>query len=119
MASTRNKNTPGNYALEQWSLEKQFQSKTYIHGAQGRPIEPLYAGNGLKGGRIVARDLAKNDCDIESFLFGIGSTNLVTPLAPVQPELNDLKTLDIIQKKPMYVPEPLIVEPHQRHFYLN
>ena len=39
MASTRSKNTPGNYALEQWSLEKQFQSKTYIHGAQGRPIE--------------------------------------------------------------------------------
>jgi len=119
MASTRNKNTPGNYALEQWSLEKQFQSKTFIHGAQGRPIEPLYAGNGLKGGRIVARDLAKNDCDIESFLFGIGSTNLVTPQAPVQPEWIELKTLDIIQKKPMCVPEPLIVEPHQRHFYLN
>ena len=119
MASTRNKNTPGNYALEQWSLDKQYQSQIFVNGAQGRPVEPLYAGDGLNGGRIVGRDLAKNDCDIESFLFGIGSTNLVSPLPVVRPELRELKSLDIIQKKPMFVPEALIVEPHQRHFYLN
>lgn len=119
MASTRNKNTPGDYALEQWSKNRQFQTKVYTHGAQGKSQVQMYAGNGLINGRIHARDLAKNDCDIESFLFGIGSTNLVNPLPPVKPDINVLQSLNVVDKKPMIIPENLIVEPDQRPLYLN
>jgi len=73
----------------------------------------------LIGGRIRARDLAHNACDIESFLRGIGSTNLVNPQAPVTPQVKPLESLNIIHKKQMVVPEPLIVEPNQRPMFLN
>ena len=47
MASTRNKNTPGDYALEQWSLQKDYQKRMYPHAAQGKAFGTMYAGNGL------------------------------------------------------------------------
>jgi hypothetical protein len=43
----------------------------------------------------------------------------VKPKAPVHPELKTFDSLNIIHKKPMVVPEALIVEPEQRPFYLN
>jgi hypothetical protein len=47
MASTRNKNTPGNYELE----EKQYFEKriynTYIHSGNGMPVTPYHPGDGL------------------------------------------------------------------------
>lgn len=119
MASTRNKNSPGNYQLEEWAINKRFETRMYPYAAQGKSVEQHYAGNGLIGGRIHARDLAHNACDIESFLRGIGSTNLVNPQAPVVPQVRSLDSLNIIHKKPMVVPEQLIVEPNQRPMYLN
>ena len=119
MASTRNKNTPGDYALEQWSLKRQFQKTTYHHGAQGKAFGTMYAGNGLIGGRMHGRDLAQNDCDIESYLFGIGSTNLVKPKSDPVPEFKSLNSLNMIHKKETILPESLIIEPNQRPFYLN
>ena len=81
MASTRNKNTPGDYQLEQWAQQRRFEDITFINATQGRPVQPLFPGNGLCGARIAGKDLAQNDSDIESFLFGIGSTNLDWPWA--------------------------------------
>ena len=119
MASTRNKNTPGDYQLEQWAQNRRFEDITYIHSTQGRPVQPYFPGNGLNGARIAGKDLAKNDCDIESFLFGIGSTNLVQPLSPITPNINHIPSLNIMDRTPMILPKPLIVEPNQRQHYLN
>jgi hypothetical protein len=116
MASTRNKNTPGNYAAEQWSLNSQFADITYIHSPNGQPITTHFPGNGLLTGRMAARDLAKNDVDIESRLFGIGSTNLVNPQGPMTAQVKSLQSLNVIDKIPMIVPSVLYVEPNQRHF---
>lgn len=119
MASTRNKNSPGDYQLEQWAQQRRFEDITFINATQGRPVQPLFPGNGLCGARIAGKDLAQNDCDIESFLFGIGSTNLVTPLSPVIPNINHISSLNVIDKTPMIIPNSLIIEPNQRPFYLN
>lgn len=119
MASTRNKNTPGNYAAEKRSITKQHNERMYIHQTQGQAAATQLPGDGLLTGRFAGRDLAKNDCDIESFLFGIGSTNLENPLPIVRPDLNDLQSLNIIQKTPMCMPRPLSIEPNQRPMYLN
>ena len=114
MASTRNKNTPGNYCMEQWSLDKSSAFVTYKDSVV--PVQSMYAGNGLVQGRVGNPVLSKNPEDIESFLFGIGSTNLATPKSALQPELNDLTSLNIIDRIPLILPEVLVVERNQRQY---
>jgi len=51
-------------------------------------------------------------------LKGIGSTNLVTPKAPVVPEFKTPKSLNFIDGLQVTMPEPLVIEKNQRP-YLN
>jgi len=119
MSSTRNKNTPGNYAMEKWSDSKKYEELMYIHASQGQAISTQLPGNGLLSGRIAGRDLASNSCDIESALFGIGSTNLENPLPKVTPQTNYLRSLNIMTRIPMVTPLQYDNEPNQRPMYLN
>lgn len=112
MASTRDINSPGNYSLEQYSLEKERLYMPYKPYAT--PVETMFAGDGLIMGRIGNPKLSENAVDIETFLYGIGSTNLVIPKAPVVPEIKHLKSLDIFEKTPVILPKPLVREPGQR-----
>ena len=75
MSSTSNKNTPGNYQLEQLESQKQ---RAY-HNYQGRSVNNVNClpGDGLLSGRCPSMILSHNCTDIESELFGVGSTNLV------------------------------------------
>ena len=82
MASTRNRNTPGNYQLEQNLNACNYNLATYIHGTQGQGYTRHLPGDGLIVAQMHSRDLAENYMDIESQLFGIGSTNLENPLPP-------------------------------------
>lgn len=119
MASTRTKNTPGNYSMEQWSHKKTHSERMYIHASQGQAIQTNFPGNGLLSGKCASRDLATNSCDIESFLFGIGSTNLVNPLPAIKPNINTLPSLNMIEKIPMIQSRDVTIEPNQRPMYLN
>lgn len=119
MSSTRNKNTPGNYSLEKWSNSKKHEEVMYIHASQGQAISTQLPGNGLLSGRVAGADLASNSCDIESALFGIGSTNLENPLPKVTPQINYLRSLNIIDKIPVITPIHYENEPNQRPMYLN
>ncbi len=117
MASTRNINYPGNYCAEQWSYNKQSAYSTYKDYAFAN--QTLLPGDGLLGARIPETELAGNPKDIESFLFGIGSTNLVTVQAPVHPELRPLETmkcLSIMNKVPLIMPKDLVVQNDQRQY---
>jgi hypothetical protein len=119
MAATRNKNTPGNYAAERYASERINRELMYVHAANGQAIQTNYPGDGLLQGRIAGRDLAKNDCDIESFLFGIGSSNLETPKQHIPPEIIPLQSVSFTRKIPMVVPANLGIEMNQRPMYLN
>lgn len=112
MASTSSKNTPGDYQLEQWSFAQNLNYNTYAQ--YGRPVTTYLPGDGLLGGNVHRENFAKNSCDIESMLRGIGSTNLVNPQAPVRGELYSLKSLSVIDRIPLLVPAPLKVEANQR-----
>lgn len=113
MASTRNKNTPGDYASEKRSLQQHANYSTYE--PYGAPATTLFSGDGLLMGRIAPQGkLAGNACDIESSLFGIGSTNLEHFQTPVVPELYPLQSLSIIDRLPVLVPKPLEVQGGQR-----
>jgi len=117
MSSTRNKNTPGNYQAEQWSLKQQADYLPYSYYAA--PPNTYFPGDGLIGAKMGPMKLSENFCDIESSLLGIGSTNLVSPQPAVVPEINKLQSLSIIDRLPVILPSPLIVEPNQRQRFLH
>ena len=112
MSSTRNRNTLGDYNLESKLNDNHVNYNTY--SSYGVPMASYFPGDGLVQGRVAPENLSGNYCDIESFLRGIGSTNLVTPMPDVRPEIYSLKSLSIINKTPLLVPSTLVIEPNQR-----
>jgi hypothetical protein len=114
MASTRNKNTAGNYCLQQREYRQQDEWRLYKNGANGYAYDTRLPGNGLNPGQYPLNVLSKNAADIESFLFGINSTNLVNPAPPLTPELNCLQSANVFKKPDLYLPEPLVVSKNQR-----
>jgi hypothetical protein len=119
MAFTRKRNLPGDYQLEQNVNECAYNLATYIHSSDGQGYTRHLPGDGLIVSQMHSRDLAENYIDIESQLFGIGSTNLVNPLPPVIPIIKKYDTLHIIDKTPMVVPESFVPLPNQRANYRN
>ena len=117
MTSTRSKNTPGNYCNEQWSLGKQRSYPVYKDSTVSQTT--MFASDGLLPARIGSSELSYNYSDIESYLFGIGSTNLVKPLPDVVPHVKDLKSLSVIDRLPIYIPESLQVSCNQRQYPLR
>jgi len=109
MASTSNKNTPGNYALEQKINQHIDSYRTYLHSGAGEAYTNHLPGNGLLAGSMAPSQLCGNYCDVESQLRGIGSTNLVNPQTPVVPQHRRLDSLSIMTKLPVLLPEPLVV----------
>ena len=116
MASTRNKNTPGNYCLDQRQNVGIESWQLYTNGANGLAYDTRLPGNGLNPGQLPWNTLSYNPADIESFLFGINSTNLVNPAGPLRPELKTLETANFFEKGAILMPEPLAVEKKQRPF---
>ena len=119
MASTSNKNTPGNYYHEQKSNELNHNYMTYINSGYGEAYTNHFAGDGLLPGKNARTYLCNNYCDIESQLFGIGSTNLVNPYKQVEPQIRNMPSLSIMNKTPLILPVPLVIEKNQRPYPLN
>ena len=116
MASTRNKNTPGNYCLDQRQNVGIEDWQLYKNGANGTAYDTKLCGNGLNPGQLPWTTLSRNPADIESFLFGINSTNLVNPAPAFTPELKDLCWANVYKKGPVFIPEPLVIQKNQRPF---
>ena len=116
MASTRNKNTSGNYNLEQKQNTGSTSWQLYTNGANGYAYDTRLPGNGLNPGQVPWSKLSNNPADIESFLFGINSTNLVAPAPPLVPELTYLKTANIFNTTPVIMPIPQAIPKNQRPF---
>ena len=117
MAYTRNKNTRGNYCLEEMSSAQSRTYTIYKNSACGEAYKTELPGNGLNPAQIPWNKLSHNAVDIESFLFGVNSTNLVEPKPPcLRPELVSLSSANIYESEPTYVPEPLVIENNQRPF---
>ena len=120
MASTRSRNTPGNYVLEQQINMQQNDYMSFEKSSfYGTVPATYFPGQGLVGMKTSGLNLASNSADIESQLFGIGSTNLVEPRAPVAPDVYQLNSLNVAYKAPVIVPEQFIPTPNQRAMPLN
>lgn len=116
MASTRNKNTSGNYNLEQQQY-RQFETYTLYPNSQcGAAYNTRLPGNGLLPAQIPWNKLSHNAPDTESFLFGINSTNLVNPAPCFVPEIAKLDSSNIYEKSVVFIPEPFSMDREQRPF---
>jgi hypothetical protein len=120
MASTRSRNTPGNYDLEQRINTEQndymsFQKSPFY----GTVPTTYFPGQGLIGMKAAGLNLASNSADIESQLFGLGSTNLVAPRSPVAPDVYQLNSLNVAYKAPVIIPDEFKPTPNQRAMPLN
>lgn len=116
MASTRNINTFGNYCLEQKTHKNSENYTLYKNSQYGEAYVTKLPGNGLLPGQISWNNLSDNYVDIESFLFGINSTNLVNPEKPLVPKLKCLDSENIYKTQPVYMPQELVVSRNQRPF---
>jgi hypothetical protein len=107
MSSTRNRNDPGNYQSEERSREEQRMYSMFQNQGNGQAFNNNLAGNGLLAGQMGLMPLSRNFVDIDSYLKGTGSSNLVTPMPIVQPQYKSLNTLDIFEKSTLIIPKPL------------
>jgi len=114
MSSTRNKNDRGNYIAEERGREDQRLYSLFKNQGNGQAVSTHLPGDGLLAGQIGPMGLSRNFADIDSYLKGIGSTNLVTPMNPVEPQLRNLESLSIIDRIPVILPTPLHHDTKQR-----
>lgn len=116
MASTRNRNTSGDYALETRENINFTDNMLYKHSASGFQEKTYLPGDGVFMSKLPYTELAHNAVDIESFLRGTRATDLVNPgaAADFKPELKQLKSLCMYNKPKVVMPLPLVVEKHQR-----
>lgn len=118
MASTRNLNTPGDYKMEQKAFKDKMDYLTDKKNNYGVPKDIYFAGDGLLMGRIASETLSNNYYDVESYLRGIGSTNLVEPMPEIKPDINSFQNLSIMDRVSLVMPKPLTVIKNQRP-YMN
>ena len=118
MSSTRSRNTTGDYRAEQNTNNNNVDYLINKGYSYGQPLTTYLPGNGLLQGRVASENLSHNSVDIETQLFGIGSTNLVTPKSYQIQELKSLQSLSIIEKLPVILPEPLVIQSNQRPYLL-
>lgn len=113
MASTRNRNMQGNYrdqvAQSMRRMDYQLFDRSIAHTG--------YGGNGLITGKIPNDKLGKNAVDIESYLFGIGSTQLENPQPEYIPQPIPLPPVDLFARQPIIKPANLIIEKEQRPLF--
>jgi len=111
------KNAPGNYCLEQRQNAHVRDAILYPHGAGGVPCMQRLPGNGFGGARIQPYQvLSDNSTDIESFLRGINSNNMVDPAPPLVPELNCVQSINMFVRPQVIMPEPNTPLLYQRPF---
>lgn len=118
MASTRNKNSTGDYAQEQHEKLRIRQYDMYAgrvyHTVPGLP------GDGLGAACKMPREtMAHNACDVESYLLGVRATDLANPAASsvhIVPQLIAPDSLSIIDRLPIVLPDPIAAPKYQRPF---
>jgi hypothetical protein len=112
MASTRNKNAPSDYCLEQNQNKNISDHRTYIQ--RRTAYHNALPCAGINVGYMPNNVLSHNATDVESFLYGVNSTNLVKPRAKTKPELKQLPDLAFFERPQIFLPEPLVIEKNQR-----
>ena len=70
MADTRNNNMPGNYCLQQKSMQHILDYELYEHSQYGHAVNPAIPCVGYTPSHMPRNTLSNNPVEIESQLFG-------------------------------------------------
>jgi hypothetical protein len=116
MASTRNRNTPNDYCLQQRDSSLAHNYISYKNGQQGQAFSPAIPSIGYMPTYMPRDTFSHNSVDIESSLRGINSTNLVNPEEPLKPEFKTVPMRPFFETLPIIMPNPLVIENNQRPF---
>lgn len=116
MTSTRNKNTKGDYVLEQkaYSLVRDYNQ--YENSGSGAPYNSAIPELGYTPSKMSCDEWSSNAIDIESELRGIGTTNLVDKYQKVVPEFKTVQFKSFFRHVPLIMPKPLVIENNQRPY---
>ena len=116
MASTSLKNLPGLYCKE--TTANRLNSDYLVFKNKKIPKTSVLPGLGINAGNMAGAYthsiLSNNTADLESYLFGIGTSNLVKTFSKPNPRLNQLDNLKFFEKPGYSMPNPLVVENRQR-----
>lgn len=112
MSSTRFVNSKGEYACEQRRnsnivTNRLFEQRTVAYDTRDSTF-------GVFDGHRPNYTLSKNATDIESQLYGIGSTNLVQPRTPAIPRFIRNPEITFFNRPNQFLPDPLVLEKCQR-----
>ena len=119
MASTSNKNTPGDYCLQQRTFELNNHYNTYANSQLGMAYNPgLPCGGSAPASHMSREQLSYNPVEIECALFGIGSTNLAKQQQPVFAKFKRLPATSFFPRERVVLPVPFVIEKNQRSFPL-
>ena len=117
MCDTSLKNSRGWYCQGQRGLQRSFENAMWKYKCIAAS-HTAFPCAGINMPMMVNgynnQVLSNNAPDIESALFGIGSTNLVKPKPNVRPELKYIPNVSFFNRPQNYLPEPLVVEKYQR-----
>ena len=117
MTSTRNRNTSLNYNLEQKNNKIIEDKNLFINSSYGRAYEEHIPSIGYRPSFMSRDTFSNNPIDIESSLYGIGSTNLETPCQATIPSLKNLEYKDFFSRQTTVImPYPLVIDNNQRPF---
>jgi len=116
MASTRNLNTKGDYAVKK--AESKNITNYMLYSGFSTNLEPSYFVRGANPS-IYAGQLSNNAIDVESTLRGIRSTNLEGPSFSAKPQLLHIGERQYFDVNPTYVPRPYLHSTVERPMYLN
>jgi hypothetical protein len=118
MAATRNKNSKGDYCLEQKQHRQSLEHVEYYNTQNGHAYTPAYPELYVQG-YMPPDNFSFNPTDIESALFGIGSTNLVQPKPPTKPQFKSLPSVSFFNKPEVVKEKPFVPLLNQRPFICN
>lgn len=116
MASTRRKNTPGEFCQFVRQNLHGADYTLYKNGPNGHAYDTRLPGIGLTPGQIPSNQFSANPTDIESFLFGVGANNMIDPKGCLTPELKCLQSANLFKMPDVIMPVPLVVKKEQRPF---
>lgn len=110
MASTRIKNSLGDYRLQESNKINAREYLTYDYKTNSN----ILPNAGINNGKMPAYILSNNQADIDSFLKGTYFNNLTEQRKPFTPRIKKVQEVSYFEKDDIIMPEPLIVERNQR-----
>jgi len=96
MASTRDINSKGNYQQEQKQLSHFRDNLAYYNSPNGHAYNTAFPEH-YRQGYIPADNFTHNSIDVESSLFGIGSSNLEETQKSVVPQFKQIPTVSFFK----------------------